>query len=233
MAEKSEQSILFDEVLEVLFMMREDNKKASAGDLLSIEHCNHRFSLELLERVADEGLTRRINDSFELTDKGLKKATRILRCHRLAERLLVDVLNAGDEIVESSACHFEHILSEEIVDSICTLLGHPRTCPHGKSISPGLCCRRAEKEIFPILKALSKLSPGDDGEIAYISSRFHERLSRLASLGISPGRHIIVRQVKPSYIIAVGESEIALEEKVAEEIFLRISTRGPAKGGLQ
>jgi len=42
--------------------------------------------------------------------------------------------------IEQQACKFEHILSPEATDKICTFLGHPRTCPHGAPIPPGVCC---------------------------------------------------------------------------------------------
>ncbi len=223
MAGKDDSSILIDEVLEILYMVRENGKNATEKELLAIDHFGKTFDRELLERTVAEGLTSRSGDRFELTAAGLERASSVLRCHRLAERLLVDVLAVKDELLEPSACSFEHFLSEEVADSICTLLGHPKTCPHGRLIPQGNCCRHADREVMPILKPLSLLSPGDRGEVAYISSRFHERLSRLASLGISPGERLRVRQVKPSFIIAVGESEIALEKNVAEEIYVRVA----------
>lgn len=216
-------SDLSDEVLEILFMKCEENEEVTLTYLLEYEHFDFSCTRELLDEMVENGLIAQRNDIVSLTEKGSNKATRIIRCHRLAERLLVDVLDVQDEIVESSACRFEHILSEEIADSICTLLGHPKTCPHGHPIPPGECCRDADVEVLPILKPLSHLMPGDEGVVAYISSRFHERLSRLGSLGIAPGQRIRVRQIKPSFIIAFGETQLALEEKVASEIYLRVS----------
>jgi putative ABC transport system ATP-binding protein len=77
----------------------------------------------------------------ELTDRGRKKAADIIRRHRLAERLFTDSLALDSETeIEQQACKFEHILSPEATDKICTFLGHPRTCPHGAPIPPGACC---------------------------------------------------------------------------------------------
>ena len=54
----------------------------------------------------------------------------------------MDVLAIRDEgSIEKNACTFEHILSPEVTDRICTFLGHPRTCPHGSPIPEGDCCR--------------------------------------------------------------------------------------------
>ena len=79
----------------------------------------------------------------ELTARGHKRAADIIRRHRLAERLFTDSLAMDSETeIEQQACKFEHILSSEATDKICTFLGHPRTCPHGSLIPPGPCCGR-------------------------------------------------------------------------------------------
>src|SRR5580765_6469487 len=78
---------------------------------------------------------------IEFTDRGRKRAADIVRRHRLAERLFTDSLAMDSETeIEQQACKFEHILSPEATDKICTFLGHPRTCPHGAPIPPGPCC---------------------------------------------------------------------------------------------
>jgi ABC-type glutathione transport system ATPase component len=77
----------------------------------------------------------------ELTPHGRERAASIIRRHRLAERLFTDSLAMDSESeIEQQACKFEHILSPEATDKICTFLGHPRTCPHGAPIPPGTCC---------------------------------------------------------------------------------------------
>jgi Mn-dependent DtxR family transcriptional regulator len=79
----------------------------------------------------------------ELTPRGLKRAADIIRRHRLAERLFTDSLAMDSETeIEQQACKFEHILSSEATDKICTFLNHPRTCPHGSPIPPGPCCEK-------------------------------------------------------------------------------------------
>src|ERR1700674_4893165 len=79
----------------------------------------------------------------EFTPRGRLRAADIIRRHRLAERLFTDSLALDSESeIEQQACKFEHILSTEATDKICSFLGHPRTCPHGASIPPGPCCER-------------------------------------------------------------------------------------------
>src|ERR1700719_1192724 len=80
----------------------------------------------------------------ELTDRGRQRAADIIRRHRLAERLFTDSLALDSESeIEQQACKFEHILSHEATDKICTFLGHPKTCPHGAAIPSGRCCGEA------------------------------------------------------------------------------------------
>src|ERR1700704_6261022 len=80
----------------------------------------------------------------ELTPRGRERAASVIRRHRLAERLFTDSLAMDSETeIEQQACKFEHILSPEATDKICTFLGHPRTCPHGAPIPPGPCCNHA------------------------------------------------------------------------------------------
>ena len=81
---------------------------------------------------------------IELTSRGRQRAADIIRRHRLAERLFTDSLAMDSESeIEQQACKFEHILSHEATDKICSFLGHPRTCPHGAPIPPGPCCGKA------------------------------------------------------------------------------------------
>jgi putative ABC transport system ATP-binding protein len=82
----------------------------------------------------------------ELTPRGRERAGSIIRRHRLAERLFTDSLAMDSESeIEQQACKFEHILSPEATDKICTFLGHPRTCPHDAPIPPGSCCGRTSE----------------------------------------------------------------------------------------
>jgi len=89
----------------------------------------------------------------ELTERGRQRAADIIRRHRLAERLFTDSLALESETeIEQQACKFEHILSTEATDKICTFLGHPRTCPHGAPIPPGPCCGRPTELVGTSIK---------------------------------------------------------------------------------
>src|SRR6202789_4277368 len=72
-----------------------------------------------------------------LTDAGRALATRVMRKHRLAECLLVSVIQMPWEEVHIEACRWEHVISESVEQRLYELLGHPERCPHGNVI-PGL-----------------------------------------------------------------------------------------------
>jgi Iron dependent repressor, metal binding and dimerisation domain len=94
---------------------------------------------------------------IHFTDRGQKRAEDIIRRHRLAERLFVQTFRVQDEAeVAEQACRFEHILSPEATDSICSFLGHPRTCPHGSPIPAGPCCVAAKQAVSSEQSAFSR-----------------------------------------------------------------------------
>ena len=126
----AEENQNFDEVLEHLWTRGE-----TAGHVESHEFTPSQWK-RLIHTMADIGLVSVENGQAEFTHAGEARARDVIRRHRLAERLFMDVLSIRDENeIESSACKFEHILSPEVTDRMCTLLGHPVACPHGKSDS--------------------------------------------------------------------------------------------------
>jgi putative ABC transport system ATP-binding protein len=135
-----EQNQDFDEVLEQLWIAREACAHIESAHFTEAQH---RKLLAVMSRI---GLVALEGRSVRFTSRGEERARSVIRRHRLAERLFVDVLAIRDETsVESNACTFEHILSPEVTDRICTFLGHPTACPHGSPIPQGACCR--EKRI--------------------------------------------------------------------------------------
>ena len=85
--------------------------------------------------------TEAVNGSeVHLTEAGSRRARDVVRRHRLAERLFTDTFAVEDAEAHQQACRFEHIITPDLDQRICTFLGHPKTCPHGNPIPPGVCC---------------------------------------------------------------------------------------------
>lgn len=176
---------------------------------------------EMFAKLLRDGYLREEGPVLSLTPSGEKLGRDITRRHRLAERLLTDVLSLDRSAVDPNACQLEHILSQEVSESICTLLGHPQECPHGSPIPQGDCCQRAEKQLTPIVVSLDKMQAGEKGKIAYLLLHHHPELHKLLSLGVVPGTQVQVHQTYPTFVLDLGESQLALEEQVASNIYVR------------
>jgi len=171
--------------------------------------------------IESEGLITISDGKVYLADRGKEVARKVIRNHRLAEVLLMEVFEVADDEAHSSACKFEHILSPEVTDKVCTFLGHPPTCPHGKVIPRGDCCKIFGTHIEPLVKPLTNLSVGNKARIVYIAPSFQVRLERLGTLGLIPGGVLKLKQRHPSYVVEVDETTIALDKDVGKEIFVR------------
>ncbi|HXZ13901.1 MAG TPA: ATP-binding cassette domain-containing protein [Candidatus Sulfotelmatobacter sp.] len=100
--------------------------------------------MRIIARLTDLGLLEMHDTELALTARGENRARDIIRRRRLAERLLTDTFSVADSEADTSACKFEHIISPELDQRICTFLGHPKTCPHGNPIPTGRCCPPAK-----------------------------------------------------------------------------------------
>ena len=153
--------------------------------------------------------------------EGRDEGMMAIRRHRLAERLLMDVLNIRGDDGEIKACQFEHLLNEGADVKLCTMLNHPATCPHGNPIPPGECCLRARADGDLGIVPLTEFKPGQEGEIAYIQTDDNKKMQKLMAMGVLPGNKIVLVQAYPSYIFRVGYSEFAIDTNLAKEIFVR------------
>ncbi|KGK98321.1 DtxR family iron (metal) dependent repressor [Methanococcoides methylutens] len=178
-------------------------------------------SPEIQELLEIENITLSGSD-VSLTEEGAANGRTVVRRHRLAERLLADVLNTKEKYVHSSACEFEHILYHGIDENVCILLGHPRTCPHGKPIPEGECCRKAKEEIEHVVASLSALKKGQTGKIAYFNMREEEKMQKMLAMGVLPGIPISLVQSYPSYVFDLNHTRYAVDREIADSIYVRI-----------
>lgn len=158
---------------------------------------------------------------ISLTAEGWLKAQEVVRRHRLSEVLLVGVFEVSDSSVEVTACKAEHILNDEVTDAVCTFLGHPPSCPHGRPIPKGACCRAAIPAAEPVIIPLSQLKIGEGARVAFIHTRRHEYLNRLYAVGLVPGATLRLRRLLPALLVQIGETELALDSHAGGEIFVR------------
>ncbi|MBI3752671.1 MAG: metal-dependent transcriptional regulator [Deltaproteobacteria bacterium] len=210
-----------EEILEFIWTQRETGKDSIAA-LLNIDEVKEaKADRATLSALEDGGLVHIKDDRITLTPKGEGLAEATVRRHRLAERLLTEVLEIEEKEVEENACSFEHSLSPLVTDSICTLLGHPPTCPHGLPIPRGQCCKKFKVDVKPLVQPLKDMEIGQSGRIVFIMPSSHSRLDRLGSLGIVPGSIIRLHQKKPSFVIEIGETTLAIDYDITKEIYVK------------
>ncbi len=207
-----------DEALELLWVLGEEGHR----DLKRFKLSSDDSDVEaLVGTLQSEGLIILSDSEINLTDKGSGLAKALVRRHRLAERLFMDVFDLSEGIVEEDACKVEHILSEELTDSVCTFLGHPPVCPHGKPIPRGECCRKYSLDVKPVVVRLNDFEVGRAGKIVFITPSEASRIGRLSSIGIIPGTIIKLLQKKPSIVLQMDETTIAIDPELAREIFVK------------
>ena len=143
----------------------------------------------------------------------------------LAERLIHDVLGRQ---FEPAACELEHILATEIVDAICTLLGHPREYPHGFAIPEGECGRASGRYLQQIIVPLTELKSGQTAPVVYVYTKSDQQLHKLTCLQIRPGTVVRLHQEYPSYVIECDGASIPLDAEVVRNIIVWIEGGGIA-----
>jgi DtxR family Mn-dependent transcriptional regulator len=211
-----------DEILESIWCGKEIGS-VKRTDLLNIE--KPKVTEDIINKLIDDDYIFEGKEEINLTQKGEDIARKLIRAHRLAERLFTDVMVIDDAPMEETACSLEHCLSHEALDAICTLLGHPRECPHGRHIPTGTCCVKAEQNIQPVIIPLNRLKAGDTGVIIYVSTKHHARLDRLTDLGITPGQEVKVHQTYPAFVLKVGETDLAIDPEVLNDVYVRKTNR--------
>jgi DtxR family Mn-dependent transcriptional regulator len=207
-----------DELLELIWTLREEGVSDLDQLLKTTQDVEAQAILRLMIK---DGLFEVDGNRMVLKDRGEEKAREIVRRHRLTERLLYEIFELSEEDVEEEACKLEHILSPAVTDSVCTFLGHPPVCIHGKMIPRGECCFKYKKEIKPFVIPLDELGLGEEGRIVFIAPKSHQRLDRLSALGIVPGSMVRMHQKNPSHVLQIGETTLALDREIVRDIYVK------------
>ncbi|MFC4553966.1 metal-dependent transcriptional regulator [Georgenia faecalis] len=170
---------------------------------------------------------------LELTDVGRTRATMVMRKHRLAERLLTDVVGLDWQYVHEEACRWEHVMSERVEQRLVALLDHPHHDPYGNPI-PGLGdlgeAPLAEEPapVRNLLEAASQPSPAERdapltlrriGEPLQVDV---ELLARLAEAGVRPGAELLVQRGTQVVSVRARTSHLVLDlpDDVARHLFV-------------
>ncbi len=185
-------------------------------------------------RMERDGLVVVAGDRhLELTESGRKRATEVMRKHRLAERLLSDIIGLDWAYVHDEACRWEHVMSERVEQRIYELLDHPTESPYGNPI-PGLAALGGKvgdaftDGVVNLVDAMAAYSPGATVRVCRLAEPIQvepELLVQLDEGGIRPGTDVSLERVGEYISVRVAGIEGALElpPEVAAHVFVKVS----------
>ncbi len=185
---------------------------------------------QTVARLERDGLMRVSGDRhLELTEEGRSRAVQVMRKHRLAERLLTDVIKLDWPYVHEEACRWEHVMSERVEQQLLELLDHPRVDPYGNTI-PGLA------EIGEKVSGKGEISSDSSATLAgavkaepasFALVRIGEPLQVDVDLlgsfqgaGLVPGVQITAHQDDDGVVVRVGEQSLTVPVDVAAHLFV-------------
>lgn len=188
---------------------------------------------QTVARMERDGLVVVTGDRhLELTALGMGRAVRVMRKHRLAERLLTDVIGLDWAHVHEEACRWEHVMSEQVERRLAELLDHPHFDPYGNPI-PGLAELDEESTRVSFLDGVTPLITFADeaagparGVVARLGEPLQidpELLARFAEAGIQPGREIAIERGAGVVTVSAPGAPTVLDlpDDVARHVFLR------------
>jgi DtxR family transcriptional regulator, Mn-dependent transcriptional regulator len=178
---------------------------------------------EMLDRLAADGYVNRSGRTIALTDEGRSLADSVIRKHRLAERLLVDVIGLPWHKAHVEAGRWEHVISDEVEERLVELLGHPATCPHGNPI-PGA---PAPETPAPEQVSLADVERGDLVRLERITEEVELDMASLEYLdehGLIPGRSAVVLERAPdgTLTLELDGATVALGPAISRQLFVAV-----------
>lgn len=221
MPEKTSATATVEEYLEVILNMASEGKMvvgARLAERLQVSPPTVTVTLQRMKR--DSLVTTNGKEGISLTEKGMKLALGTVQRHRLAERLLTDVLKIPWHEVHPEACLFEHAISEKIADRLYEVLGKPAVCPHGNPTPVD--------DVLPPLRGvpLSTISSGPTVVVERISeeaNRSLELMEYFEETGIKPGAKITVQEVADyagTMSVSMGKKPFSLGTKAAAMVWV-------------
>jgi DtxR family Mn-dependent transcriptional regulator len=207
-----------EEYLETIFALEEEGIPVIQARLAERLSKAAPSVSEMLDRLEADDLIVRTSRQITMTATGAALAQAVVRKHRLAERLLVDIIGLDWDKAHIEAGRWEHVISDDVEDRLVVLLGNPTTCPHGNPI-PGV------EPIGPEQRRLDEAQPGDRIRLERITESVeHEAasLSYLGNNGLTPGTTALIQARAPdgTLTLVVGDATIALGPAMTQRMFV-------------
>jgi DtxR family Mn-dependent transcriptional regulator len=195
-----------------------------ASRVAEMLHVSRASAGEMLKRLEAEGLIERgARKEALLTASGRVRAERVVRKHRIIERLLTDFMGYTGAEAHERADELGDTFSDDMIDRIDERLGRPERCPHGWPVDPAL-----EQTENRDLAPLAALAPGTRATIVRLAEHDGELLHWFYDHGLVPGQEIVVRKAEPAveqFTITLDGAEHSISEKAASGLFVRPAKR--------
>ncbi|HEY1739201.1 MAG TPA: metal-dependent transcriptional regulator [Acidimicrobiia bacterium] len=208
-----------EEYLENILEIEEEGTRVMRARLVERLGLSAAAVSETVGRLADNGYVELADDrTLSLTSKGRVLATTVVRRHRLAERLLVDVIGLEWAKVHREADRWEHVISDDVEKKLIALLGDPATCPHGNPI-PGSLHAQPEAPTLPLSRAAA-----GPVNVARVSERIEiddAAIQLIADACLTPGRDATVTATDAGAVhVHTASGDYAIPVAVAEQLFV-------------
>lgn len=208
-----------EEYLEYIYKLQEMHESAITSKLAQRLELSPSSVSEMIKQLEQKGLVKYAEKGVVLTKEGELKAKKVIRKHRLSERLLTDILGFKWDKVHEEACRLEHDISPEMEEKIEEKLGNPKTCPHGYPIpdKEGLIAQDNTVK-------LSELKTNEKGVIISVFEENSEMLQYMGSLGLYPQIEVEVKSVDPfggPIHIRVAGFEKSIGKELAEKMMVQ------------
>jgi len=126
--------------LKAIWHLRERGERCRINSIAKILNIKEPSAVQMLTKLSGRGLVFYNKNGIKLTESGHKIATTMMRNSRLLEVMMESALKV--EIDEEMVCGIEHHMNKQFTDALCTMLNHPRKCPHNYDIPQGVCCQK-------------------------------------------------------------------------------------------
>jgi DtxR family Mn-dependent transcriptional regulator len=208
-----------EEYLETILSLEEEGVVPMRARLVERLGLSAAAVSETVGRLVDGGWVELEGDRrLRLTTKGRGLATTIVRRHRLAERLLVDVIGLEWEKVHAEAARWEHAISADVEEKLVLLLGDPATCPHGNPI-PG--SQRSQSTVPTIALAEAAVGPITVERVSERLEMSDEALVLIAGAHLTPGSDATVVDSNPDGVtVKTDTGEHRVPSRVAESLYV-------------
>ena len=208
-----------EEYLEQILELEEEGTRPMRARLVERLNLSAAAVSETVGRLEENGFVELRDDrSLRLTTKGRNLATTVVRRHRLAERLLLDVIGLEWEKVHREADRWEHAISSDVEEKLVELLGDPMTCPHGNPI-PG--SKRTAPPTGSVALADAQPGPVTVSRISEKLELSDSGLQLVANARLIPGAHAEVVGRGPEGVqvrTAVGDTTVP--DDIAEQMYV-------------